>query len=150
MKIDIGTHPILTLDLFSADTSEALALSLFESDIPAGYPAPADTRIALKLDLNRHLIKHPAATFYARVKGGNREALDLDDGDILVVDRAVEPRENDLVVCKVDEYFTVKRACLDDFGHNLRTEDLSSYLIQAFEQENFHVCGVVTFIIHKP
>ncbi|MEK6478044.1 S24 family peptidase [Catalinimonas sp. 4WD22] len=150
MKIDTGTYPILTLDLFSIGTSEPLVLSLFESDIPAGYPAQADTRIALKLDLNRHLIKHPAATFYARVKGGNMEELDLEDGDILVVDRAVELRENDLVVCKVDENFTVKRAYLNDLRHNLKTESLSSYLIRTFEQQNFHVCGVVTFIIHKP
>ncbi|MDF9797389.1 DNA polymerase V [Catalinimonas alkaloidigena] len=146
---DSNNH-MLTLELFSADISEILTLPFFESDIPAGHPAPADNRVVLKLDLNQHLIKHPAATFYARVRGEKMEELDLDDGDILVVDRALTPRENDIVVCKVDEYFTVKRIHLLEKRENLCVEDEALYMLYTIEDETLNICGVVTYIIHKP
>src|SRR5215210_4284761 len=81
--------------------------------ISAGFPSPAEDWIEGRLDLNRHLIRHPAATFYLRVIGDSMSD-DIREGDILVVDRAAEAEDGDIVIVRIFNDFTVKKLSLQD------------------------------------
>lgn len=92
------------------------AVAKSKSDIPvlssavrAGFPSPAEDYIEGNLDLNRHLIRHPAATFIVRVEGDSMTGAGIFSGDLLVVDRSLEPRDGHVVIAVVDGELTVKR-----------------------------------------
>lgn len=150
MTILRSLHHTTVLELFAIDASESLTLPLFESTIPAGFPSPVDNAAELRLDLNKHLIKHPSTTFYARVKGDSMQNAGISDGDILIVDRTVEPRENDVVVCILDGDYTVKRVHLDQDEIFLQAANDEYAPIQVTEGNVLSIWGVVTYVIHKP
>ena len=78
------------LDFYTADLATVLELPLFVTGVSAGFPSPAEDYVEIALDLNRELVKHPAATFYARVKGSSMIDAGIEDGDLLVIDKALE------------------------------------------------------------
>lgn len=86
----------------------ALRLPLFAYRVPAGFPSPAEDYADGRLDLNDYLVAHEAATFYVRVKGHSMTGAGILDGDILAVDRALEPRSGDTVLAVIDNELTVK------------------------------------------
>ena len=86
------------LKFYHSVVEEELKLPLFSTPVVAGFPSPADDHVDEKLDLNRLLIKHPAATFYVRVEGNSMEDGHIQEGDILVVDRALHPKNGDIIV----------------------------------------------------
>lgn len=85
-----------------------LPLPFADDGIRAGFPSPAQDYMDKSLDFNRELIRHPAATFYAKVVGQSMINAGIDEGDIIVVDRALTPRQNDIVVAYVNGEFTMK------------------------------------------
>lgn len=85
------------------------ALPVLESSVRAGFPSPAEDYIEGSLDLNRHLIRHPAATFIVRVEGESMTGAGIFPGDLLVVDRSVEPVDGHVVIAVLDGELTVKR-----------------------------------------
>ena len=87
----------------------ALPLPLFSSRIPAGFPSPADDHLEDSLDLNEHLVQHPAATFFVRVQGDSMTGAGIHHGDLLVVDRALEAKSGSIVVAVINGELTVKR-----------------------------------------
>jgi len=97
------------LTIIKPDFSATLARPLFLSKVPAGFPSPADDYIEETLDLNQHLIKHKAATFFVRVTGDSMLGAGIHDGDLLIVDRSLEPNDKSVVVAVVNGEFTVKR-----------------------------------------
>jgi len=82
-------HQTDALEFYSIDTALETKLPLFISPVSAGFPSPAEDYVDLSMDLNKHLIKHPAATFYVRVKGQSMKDAGILDGDVLIVDRAM-------------------------------------------------------------
>ena len=64
---------------------------LFATKVAAGFPSPADDYIEARLDLNELLVTHKEATFFLRVKGDSMKNANINDGDLLVVNRAIEP-----------------------------------------------------------
>ena len=82
-------------------------IALVQGTVPAGFPSPADDFLVKRLDLN-DLITHPAATFMWRASGFSMIEAGIDDGDLLVVDRALTPLHMNIVVAQVDGEFTVK------------------------------------------
>ena len=86
-------HSGPVLDFFTPDFTTLLELPLSGTAIAAGFPSPAEEYVEIALDLNKELIKHPAATFYARVKGDSMVDAGIQDGDLLVIDKALEPKE---------------------------------------------------------
>ncbi len=70
----------------------------------------------MALDLNKDLIKHPEATFYARVKGRSIIDAGIEDGDLLIIDKALEPKDGDIAVCFIDGEFTLKRLAVKEDG----------------------------------
>ena len=89
-------------------TRTALRMPLYLARIPAGFPSPADDYMDKRLDLNEYLIQHQAATFYCRVTGRSMEGVGIFDGDLLIGDRAVEPRDGHIVVANTEGEITCK------------------------------------------
>ena len=138
------------LEFYSAETSTDLKIPLFESGVSAGFPSPADDYLDLPIDLNEFLIKHPAATFYVRVKGDSMEGAGIRNGDLLIVDRAEEPRSNSIVLGVIDGDFTVKRIRKKGGELYLLPDNPDYKPIKINDNMDFQVWGVVTYVVHKP
>ena len=143
-------HSGPVLDFFTPDLTTLLELPLAGTAIAAGFPSPAEEYLDLALDLNKELIKHPAATFYARVKGNSMVDAGIQDGDLLVIDKALEPREGAIAVCFLDGEFTVKRLAVREEGVFLMPANDEFKPISITEDNEFLVWGIVAYVIHKP
>ncbi|MCE1274298.1 MAG: translesion error-prone DNA polymerase V autoproteolytic subunit [Chlorobiaceae bacterium] len=137
------------LDFYAADLTTGLELPLASTFISAGFPSPADDHLELKLDLNRALIRHPNATFYGRVKGSSMIDAGIEEGDILVIDKSLDPKDGDIAVCFLDGEFTVKRISKQEDGLFLMPANDEFQPIRISEESDFQVWGIVTYIIHK-
>ena len=138
------------LEFYSAETTTELKIPLFESGVSAGFPSPADDYLDLPIDLNEFLIKHPAATFYVRVKGNSMEGAGIRNGDLLIVDRAEEPRNKSIVLGVIDGEFNVKRIKKKGSDLYLMPDNPEFKPIKINDNINFQVWGVVTYVVHKP
>jgi DNA polymerase V len=121
---------------------------LFIVTVPAGFPSPAENYAEGPLDLNRHLIDHPAATFFVRVKGDSMTGAGIHSGDLLIVDRAVTATSGHIIIAIINGDLTVKR--LHQTGNVLLLlPDNPSYSpIEIYPDMDFDVWGVVTKVIH--
>ena len=135
--------------VYAPDLSTRYALPVFLGRLPAGFPSPADDYIEGKLDLNRHLIKHPAATFFVRVTGDSMIGAGIHSGDLLVVDRSLEPADKNVVVAVLDGELTVKRLFKQNGVLRLLPENLSYQPIEITAQQTIEIWGVVTSVIHS-
>ncbi|NKB66066.1 MAG: translesion error-prone DNA polymerase V autoproteolytic subunit [Candidatus Latescibacteria bacterium] len=123
-------------------------IPFFDCQVPAGFPSPADDYLEQTLDLNELLIEHPVATFYVRVEGDSMEGAGIHSGDILVVDRALEPDHNRIIVALLDGAFTVKRMLRRQGRVFLAPDNPTLDILPVDESMNFEVWGVVTYAIH--
>jgi DNA polymerase V len=122
-------------------------IPLFLSSVRAGFPSPADDYIDKKLDLNEYLINHPAATFYCRVSGSSMEGVGIFDGDLLIVDRAVEPRHGNIVIAVVDGELTCK--ILDTRNRHLLSSNDGIKPITLKNESSIEIEGVVMHSIRS-
>ncbi len=123
-------------------------LPLFLSRIAASFPSPADDYIDRPLDLNELLIRHKAATFFVRAQGDSMTGAGIHDGDLLVVDRAVEPVNGHIVVAALNGELTVKQ--MHRRGRRLRLMATNERYppLEVTPEVDFVVWGVVTHVIH--
>ncbi len=124
---------------------------LMVGDIKAGFPSPAED-VREKLDLQALLVRHKASTFFFRVDGVSMVDAGMDEGDILVVDRAVEPTNGCKAVCFLDGEYTVKRVEIAPGKIRLlpaNAGDKRYKPIEVLPSDEFAVWGVVTWIIKK-
>ena len=119
------------------------------SAVEAGFPSPAEDYIEGSLDLNKHLIKHPAATFFVRVSGDSMINAGIYPGDILIVDRSLEAIDKKIVIAVIDGELTVKRLKHRDNLLFLEPENEAYLPIKITKEMSFEVWGVVTNVIHK-
>lgn len=134
--------------VYKPDRSTKRRQSIFMATVPAGFPSPAADYEEGKLDLNRHLIRNPAATFFVRVTGDSMVKAGIHNGDLLVVDRSIEPRDKNVVIAVVNGELTVKRIRIRKNGLTLEAEN-EAYQSQEINDEiEFEVWGVVTNVIH--
>jgi DNA polymerase V len=89
-------HTSTSLDIYSALTDTELSISVASSGISAGFPSPASDFTDVAIDLNKHLIQHPSSTFFGRVKGQSMKDEGINEGDLLIIDKALEPVSSDL------------------------------------------------------
>ena len=141
-------HSSRHLDIYSAQTDTELALHTLEG-VQAGFPSPAADFVDLTIDLNRHLIRHPSATFYARAKGNSMSGAGIADGDLLIVDKSLEPANDKIAVCYLDGEFTVKRIRIDLSGVWLMPENADFEPIRIQEDNSLVIWGIVTHIIKR-
>ncbi len=123
-------------------------LPVYLTRVRAGFPTPNEGEIDEKLDLNEHLIEHPAATFFVRVEGSSMKDAGIFEGDLLIVDRAKEAKDGDVVLAILDGEFTVKRLSK---GEKIILEPANSSFnpIEISEEMDFQVWGVVTYTVRK-
>ena len=120
-----------------------------QEGIHAGFPSPATDYMTQAIDLNRELVRHPAATFYGRVVGDSMVDAGVDEGDILVIDKALEAQDGDMAVCFVDGEFTLKHLKMKDGKITLVPANDKYPSIEVDEGTDFKMWGVVTYVIKK-
>ncbi|MBP3536223.1 MAG: translesion error-prone DNA polymerase V autoproteolytic subunit [Muribaculaceae bacterium] len=135
------------LQLFLPDTQTHVSLPYADGGIQAGFPSPAQDYISEYIDLNRELIQHPAATFYGRVSGDSMIEEGIEPGDLLVIDRSLEPADGDLAVCCLDGEFTLKRIHLVPGAIWLIPSNESFDPILVTPDNRFEIWGVVSHTI---
>ncbi len=139
------------MKLIKGTFEEALKLQLAPA-IRAGFPSPAEDYLSDSLDFNRDFIRHPEATFYGRVEGDSLTGLGIDDGDIAVIDRSLEPDHGDIVVAFVNNEFNIKML---DLTHRkegfieLKSANPKYPTFRIDEADKFEVWGVVVWTIKK-
>lgn len=124
-------------------------LRLFASPASCGFPSPADDYVENELDLNEHLICHPASTFFVIAKGTSMIDASISDGDILVIDKSLTPKNNSIVLACIDGEFLIKRFVKKSNKVFLYPCNTEFQPIDVTGKENFSVEGVVTYVIHK-
>ena len=132
-------------------TGGPLELPVAGCAVPAGFPSPAEDFAEMSLDLNRELVRNPASTFFARVRGVSMTGEGIGDGDLLVVDRAAEVRDGALAVCCIDGEFTLKRIKTDKAAGCLWLMPAHPDYepLRVTEEDDFRVWGVVRYVIKK-
>jgi len=122
---------------------------LFEGGVSAGFASPAGDYEEVRLDLNSYMVERPAATFFVRAAGDSMAGAGIYSGDLLVVDRSIEPRDKAIVIAAVDGELTVKRIRIGPGKVRLEPENEEYPVRQIDEQTEFEVWGVVTGVIRK-
>lgn len=133
--------------ILGSSSDNSLKLPLIASPVRAGFPSPADDYIEAQLDLLNHLIQHPSATYYIRVKGDSMQGLGINDGDLLIVDRSLEPRHGYSVIASVDGELTCKRLVQRDSSYYLIAGN-DEYPPILLDNKEVHIWGVVIHSIH--
>ena len=139
------------MKLIRGEFKEKLDL-MFASSIKAGFPNAAGDYLKESLDFNRDIIKHPEATFYGKVEGDSMIDLAIEEGDIAVIDRSVEPEHGDIIVAYIDGEFNIK---LLDLTHKkegyieLKSANPKAPNFRIDEDDNFRVWGVVIWTIKR-
>jgi len=137
------------IEILKPDTVESLNIKFSDTPVNAGFPSPAENHLENTMDLNKALVKNPSSTFYARVKGESMINDGVEDGDLLVIDRSVEPYENCLAVCFLEGEFTLKRVRLEGDELLLVPANEKFKPIRVKKDNDFYVWGVVRYLIKR-
>jgi len=137
------------LTFFTPDFDKPTEIQYMAGGVAAGFPSPAEDFSELKISLDQTLVKNREATFYARVSGQSMQDAGLDDGDILVIDRSLEPRDGKIAICYLDNAFTVKRIKLEKDCVYLMPENNQYKPIKVTVDNDLIIWGIVTYIIKK-
>ena len=137
-----------SLQIFQPVVSSTEA-PLVSSLVQAGFPSPAEDSIEGNLNLNEYLIHHPSATFFVRVAGDSMVNIGIFEGDILIVDRSLEPRHNHIVIAVVDGELTLKRLYKKSGTLRLLAENAAFPPLTFTDDTSLSIWGVVTATIHQ-
>lgn len=172
---DEGGVDASPVDLGREAPAENHEVAFVEGGVHAGFPSPAQDYMNASIDLNRELVKHPAATFFAKVVGDSMIDAGVEEGDILVVDKSLEPSEGDMAVCFIDgefalKYISFKNPVVDGYGERHAKKaskpgvsyDILEHQrmwllpanpkyppIEVTDANDFTIWGVVTYVIKK-
>ena len=137
------------LDLFQFIQKKQMLTPIFLDSVSAGFPSPATDYMENKLDLNEYLIKHPAATFIVKAKGTSMSDAGILSGDLLIIDRSITPKSNDIVIASIFGDLTVKKLQKKENLLFLLSANSDYPSIQVKEEMECFIWGVVTYIIHE-
>ena len=137
------------LDLFQSIQKKQILTPVFLDSVSAGFPSPATDYMENKLDLNEYLIKRPAATFIVKAKGPSMTDAGILSGDLLIVDRSITPKNNNIVIASVFGDLTVKKLQKKENSLFLLSANSDYPSIEVKEEMECFIWGVVTYIIHE-
>ncbi|CAM3573878.1 translesion error-prone DNA polymerase V autoproteolytic subunit [Flavobacterium gelidilacus] len=137
------------IQFFLPDLENQIELPYISSGIKAGFPSPAADFDESKISLDNVLVKNKEATFYAKASGNSMIGAGIDNGDILVIDRSLEPQNNKIAICYLDGEFTVKRIKIEGDNVFLMPENKNYKPIQIAEENDLIIWGIVTYVIKK-
>lgn len=143
------SHTTPTLVFYTPDFSTSASLPFIDGGLRAGFPSPADDFLEVRIDFNEGIIKNKDATFYAKVKGSSMKNAGIFDGDLLVIDRSLEPLNNKIAVCVIDGEFTVKRIKKEKDTVWLIPENEEFQTIKVTEDNEFIVWGIAIASIKR-
>jgi DNA polymerase V len=135
--------------IFSGKRGAPLPLPVFESRVQAGFPSPGDDSSEGTLDLNEYLIPHKAATFFVRVTGESMTGVGIFPGDMLIVDRSLDPTDGKIIIAVLNGEMTVKRLKSNKNSLFLCAENDRYADIKVTQEDDFSTWGVVTNVIHS-
>jgi DNA polymerase V len=133
----------LSLEFLTPSFAIILERPVMTFPVSAGFPSPADDYIEGRIDLNQHLIRHPAATFFVRVSGDSMTGAGIQNGDLLIVDRAAECANGCIVVARLESEFTLKRVRKEGDRVFLMPENDRYEPIEVTEGSDFEIWGRV-------
>jgi len=137
------------LTFFKPDFESEVRNPYIKEGVSAGFPSPAADFMEDTIDLNKELSENPLATFYIRVKGNSMIDAGINDKDVLVVDRSLEPQNNKIAICFIDGEFTVKRIHVEKDCLYLMPENEDYKPIKVTEENQLIIWGMVTYVIKK-
>ncbi|MBL6657680.1 MAG: translesion error-prone DNA polymerase V autoproteolytic subunit [Flavobacteriales bacterium] len=137
------------LQFYAIEEASFDDIPLYGDSVPAGFPSPADDYLDMDLNLHDYLVQHPSATFCVRAIGDSMVDAGIKSSDVMVIDRALTPKNNDIILAVVNGEFTVKRIKKNEDELYLMPANDNYKPMKITEEMNFQVWGVVTFIIHK-
>jgi DNA polymerase V len=137
------------LDLFQSIQKKKILTPIFLDSVSAGFPSPATDYMENKLDLNEYLIKHPAATFVVKAKGYSMTDANILSGDLLIIDRSITPKNNDIVIASIFGDLAVKKLKKKENLLFLLSANSDYPSIEVKEEMECFIWGVVTYIIHE-
>ena len=137
------------LTFFIPDLENPIELPFISAGIKAGFPSPAADFDESKISLDAVLVKNRETTFYAKASGTSMIGAGIDDGDIMVIDRSLEPKNNKIAVCFLDGEFTVKRIKITKEEVFLMPENKLFEPIKITEENQLIIWGIVTYVIKK-
>jgi DNA polymerase V len=141
--------PVRITGIYAYRKDTEWKIPLYLTRVAAGFPSPADDFLDKKIDLNAELIRHPAATFFVRVQGDSMRDAGIFSGDMLIVDRSLEVKENAVVVAVLDGEFTVKRVQRANGKLYLIPANAAYTPTEVTAERDFTVWGVVTNVVHS-
>lgn len=147
LKSHIGALP--TAFIQAAIEPRLVIRPLALCSVPAGFPSPAQDYVDNSLDLNQHLVHNKTATFFFHVAGDSMRGENINNGDLLVVDRSIAPKHGHIVVATVNGDFTVKKLYRRAGVVELRPANPDYEAICFTEEEELLVWGVVTATIKQ-
>lgn len=124
-------------------------IAVYAGEVKAGFPSPAENCGECRLDLNTYLIKHPSSTFFLKVDGTSMVDDSFDEGDLIIVDKSIEPYDGCTAVCLVDGEFTLKKVSICNGCITLVPANPKFRPIVITEENRFDIWGIVTYIIKK-
>tara|TARA_B100000282_G_C31427516_1_gene351967 strand:- start:60 stop:491 length:432 start_codon:yes stop_codon:yes gene_type:complete len=136
------------ISFLKINSEELKDLPIYENAVQCGFPSPADDFLDLDINLNDYLVKHKSATFCVKVNGSSMDGVGIHSGDVLIVDRAESVQNNSIVLAVIDNEFTVKSIKKNAGKLYLNPANDNYKPIEITEDMNFHIWGVVTFVIH--
>ena len=137
------------LIFFTPEKKETPGKWMVDQEISAGFPSPADDIKEIRISLDRELVKNEEATFYAKVSGDSMIKAGIENGDILVIDRSLNPQNGKIAVCFVDGEFTVKRIEVKKKCIYLNAENPNYKPLKLTKENQLVIWGIVTYVIKK-
>ena len=137
------------LSIINIEADKKINTPMFLDSVSAGFPSPATDYMENKLDLNEYLVKHPAATFIVKANGPSMIEAGILSGDLLIVDRSVTPKSDNIVIASVFGDLTVKKLRKKGSALFLVSANNEYSSIEVREEMECFIWGVVTYVIHK-
>ena len=137
------------LSFFIPNTDDGLDMPYISSGIKAGFPSPAADFDGSRISIDQIVVKNQTATFYAKANGNSMTGAGIDDGDILVIDKSIEPQDGKIAVCFIDGEFTVKRIKVQENSLLLLPENPLFEAIEVTQENDFIIWGIVTYVVKK-
>lgn len=140
-------HSTDTLNIYSSNTDSKVLIPYMSEGISAGFPSPADDFLDLSIDLNKEFVKNPSSTFYGRVKGESMKDVGINEGDLLIIDKSLEPSNGKVAVCYIDGEFTVKKIKITKNVCWLMPANEKYKPIKVNEENDLIIWGIVKHVI---
>lgn len=135
------------LTFYNTNIDSELDIPLVSSFVSAGFPSPAEDFLDIEIDLNKYLIKNKFTTYFVKVSGNSMQDIGISDGDLLIVDKSLEPKDNKIAVCFIDGEFTVKRIKIDKNCVWLVAENPDYKPFKVTDENELIIWGIVINVI---